>query len=431
MRRIFNFCIATAKHSYTRGVFFVTVGSLVVNVTNYLFHVVGGRYLGPSLYGGLASLISLLYLVSILSNVFSTTALRELTKLWARGAREKFLSLFKSLFAFFTIVGFLLLFIFSLGSPFVSQYLSLENGAFTVFVGLIGFFFMVNSLFGAFQQATLRFSRFSMFNAAAAALKILLVFLTWRLNLLIFGMLGSILISLLFYFVLSLHDYYFFVKKEKLRVKRGPGGFSLQQFLKKTRYVLMASLGMTSFLSLDTILVKHFFSVTASGLYSGVAVMGRVIHFFSWPLLIVMMPFIIKKREQKKDFKKFFFLTLVLVLLGSTVLLIFYRLFPSIVILLFYGERYLQARPLLPLFALYMLFYTLANVFVSYYVAMEEKEILFLPLIGALVQIVLINLFHTSLVQVIKISILCVSLLLVAFLVLFIRVKKQRASVKV
>lgn len=425
MKKISNYYLTAKNHPYTKGVFFVAAGSLVGNLSNYLFHVIGGRYLGPLMYGGLASLISLLYIVSIFAAVFSTAALRELTKLWARGERDKFYLLFRSLFSFFTIGGATLFLTFFLGSPFITNYLSLKSSSFVFLVGIIGFLTMVSFLFGAFQQATLRFKEFSFFNAAASLAKIIFVFLTWCFNLLISGMLWAIILSVLLYLLLSVFDFYLFAKRnlEKVKIENQPV-FSLKNFLKKSSFVLVAQLGMTGFLTSDIILVKHLFPSLESGLYAGVAVMGRVILFATGPLLIVMMPFVVKRKEQKQNFRKIFFLTLFLVFLCSMALLVVYSFFPKIIIMLFYGSRYLKALPLLPLFSIYMLFYTLSNVFATYYIAMEEKKILFLPLGGAGLQIVLINLFHQSLAQVINISTLCSALLLASFLIKFISSEK-------
>ena len=408
-------------HPYSRGVFFVTAGAMVGNISNYLFHVIGGRYLGPSLYGSLASLVSLLYIVSILIGVFSMVALRELTKLWARGEKSKFYLLLKSFFSFFILCGIILFLIFFFASPFIADYLNLQNNSFVFLIAIIGLLSAMSCVFGVFQRATLRFKEFSFFNAACSVVKIIFVFLTWYFNFLILGMLWAIILSSLVYFFLSIFDFYFFFKRKPADLKKtAQFKFSPKSFLKKSSFVLMSNLGMIGFLTSDTILVKHFFSSLESGLYAGTAVMGRVILFATGPLLTVMMPLIIKRREKQEDFKKIFFLTLFLVFLASSVLLLFYTFFPKIIISLFYGNKYLKAQSFLPLFGIYMLFYTLSNVFVVYYIAMEKRKTLFLPLIGAGLQIILINLFHKTLFQVIEVSTLCAGLLLAAFLLKFI-----------
>ena len=418
------------NHSYSKSVFFVTAGAMVGNVSNYLFHVIGGRYLGPSLYGSLASLISLLYIVSILTGVFTTVTLRELTKLWTRGEKSKFYLLLKSSFSFFILCGILLFLIFFFASPFIADYLNLQNNSFVFLIGVIGFLSAVSCVFGAFQQATLRFKQFSFFTSIASFAKIVFVLLNWYFNFLIFGMLWAIILSSLAYFFLNVFDLYIFFKKKPVDFKKPTGfKFSPKSFFKKSSFVLMSNLGMTGFLTSDTILVKHFFSPSESGLYAGTAVMGRVILFITGPLLVVMMPLIIKRREKQEDFKKIFFLTLFLVFFVSSVLLLFYTFFPKIIISLFYGNKYLEAQFFLPLFGIYILFYTLSNVFVVYYIAMEKRKTLFLPLIIAALQIILINLFHKTLFQVIKASIFCPALLLAVFLIKFIRDERKNEKI--
>ena len=418
-------------HPYSRGVFFVTAGAMVGNISNYLFHVIGGRYLGPSLYGSLASLVSLLYIVSILIGVFSMVALRELTKLWARGEKSKFYLLLKSFFSFFILCGIILFLIFFFASPFIADYLNLQNNSFVFLIAIIGLLSAVSCVFGIFQQATLRFKQLSFFSAATSIFRIILVLLTWYFNFLIAGMLWAMIISSVLYFLLSAFDIYRFSKRKIVKLKETIQlDFSLKNFLKKSSIILIASLGMNGFLTSDTILVKHFFPSLESGLYAGVAVMGRVILYASGSLMTVMMPFIIKRREEKRNFKKIFFLNFGLVFLSSISLCFIYSFFPKIIILLFYGDKYLKSLPFLPCFAVYMLFYTLAGVFGTYYVAMEERKILLFPFFAAGLQIILINLFHKTLFQVIKVSTFCAALLFAVFLIKFIIGERKNEKIQ-
>jgi len=244
-------------------------------------------------------------------------------------------------------------------------------------------------------------------------------------------MLWAIIISSALYFLLNAFDVYRFSKRKIMKLKKEiQFDFSLKNFLGKSSIILIANLGMTGFLTSDTILVKHFFPSLESGLYAGVAVMGRVILYASGSLMTVMMPFIIKRREKQEDFKKIFFLTFGLIFLSSTSLFFIYCFFPKIIILLFYGDKYLDALPFLPLFSVYMLFYTLAGVFGTYYVAMEERKILLFPFFAAGLQILLINLFHKTLFQVIKVSTFCAALLLAVFLIKFIIGERKNEKVQ-
>ena len=52
------------------------VGGMVVNVGNYFYNIISGRFLGPEGYGILASLISLFYILTIPTNVIKTVVSR-------------------------------------------------------------------------------------------------------------------------------------------------------------------------------------------------------------------------------------------------------------------------------------------------------------------------------------------------------------------
>ena len=69
-----NLFLRVKNNRLIKGSFILLIGSLVVNISNYFFHFSMGRMLGPSDYGVLASLLSVLYLVSVFSGTLSTVA---------------------------------------------------------------------------------------------------------------------------------------------------------------------------------------------------------------------------------------------------------------------------------------------------------------------------------------------------------------------
>ena len=88
------------------------IGTMIANFGNYLYHLLMGRMLGPKDYGALTSLISLAYLLSVISATFLTTAVKFVTKYKVKNQFSKIFNLFLGLIKIFGLVGIFLIIVF-------------------------------------------------------------------------------------------------------------------------------------------------------------------------------------------------------------------------------------------------------------------------------------------------------------------------------
>jgi len=95
---------------------------------------------------------------------------------------------------------------------------------------------------------------------------------------------------------------------------------------------------LSSFISTDVILVKHFFSPVQAGLYGGMSLIGKVIFYFTAPIPTVMFPLLIKRHAKNQSFNRLFYLSLFLVLIPSVLISGFYFYFLHL-LLSFLGKR--------------------------------------------------------------------------------------------
>jgi len=174
---------------------------------------------------------------------------------------------------------------------------------------------------------------------------------------------------------------------------------------------------LVSFTSMDVILVKHFFSPDKAALYSGLSLIGKVIFYFTGMIPMVMFPLIVKRKALGKKFSSLFYLSLLLVILPSFSITAFYFLFPKFVISLFLGRSsYLALVPYLGLFGIYLTVFSLINVCVNFFLSLNKTKIAPLILLAAVLQIILISLFHANFFQVIGASLTVCTVLFVMLL---------------
>lgn len=74
------------KHPLFSGSFVMIAGSMAINVVNYIYHLLMGRILGPVDYGTLASVYSLLYIVTIIPTSASVSIVKFISS--AKDKRE-------------------------------------------------------------------------------------------------------------------------------------------------------------------------------------------------------------------------------------------------------------------------------------------------------------------------------------------------------
>jgi O-antigen/teichoic acid export membrane protein len=89
-----------------------------------------------------------------------------------------------------------------------------------------------------------------------------------------------------------------------------------------------------------------------------------------------------------------------------------YALVPHFIVSLLYGEKY-QIAPLLVYMGIFVLLYTMQSIVVMLAIALKKFEVLWMLVLGSIVQVVLVALWHSSLRAVLMSSIAAILISLV------------------
>ncbi|MCX6706186.1 MAG: oligosaccharide flippase family protein [Candidatus Woesebacteria bacterium] len=112
------------KHPLFSGGLIMVGGNMMVNVVNYIYHLVMGRVLGPVDYGILASVYSILYLVSIIPSSASVAIVKFISS--AKGDKEVY-STYKSMSKLIFNIALICSIIILLFSPLIATFLHISN----------------------------------------------------------------------------------------------------------------------------------------------------------------------------------------------------------------------------------------------------------------------------------------------------------------
>lgn len=401
------------KHELISGSFYLFAGGMIGNFLAFILNLFLARNLSYAEYGIFASLLSIITLAFIPAGSISTIIVKFATNYFAQGELGKFSAFYNLSSKLLLIISITLFGIFAALSFPLSLFLKLDNIWYGVVTAFVISVFYLYSLNLAFLQSLLKFSFISLINVVAGVIKLLagvfFVYLGFKafsgLLAIFFMTLGSFLIA-------------FIPLKRFINVKLAKKiTFPTKEIFSYSVPAFFTVLFLTSFTSTDVILVRHLFDAKSAGFYAGLSLIGKVIFYFTAPIPMVLFPLLVKKHAIGASYKKLFYLALGLVLIPSTLISAFYIMFPQIVINIFLGGRqYLEIAQFLGIFGIYLTIFSLVNVCVSFFLSFNETKIWLLVIPAAILQMILIYLFHTSFYQVIYVSILASLLLLIALL---------------
>ena len=398
------------RHELVSGSFYIFIGSMGANILAFLLNLFLARNLSYADYGIFASLLSVITLAAIPSNSINTIIVKFATAYFSKNEINKVNNFYLISFKFILLFSLAILSLFILFSGPLSSYLHLENKFYIVITGLTVVAFYFSTLNTAFLQSIMKFAFISVIGFLGGFVKLIVGVVLVYAGFRVFAGLWSIFFMALGIFLIAfvpLSRILKAVSKEKILIpKKEIINYSIPAFI--------TVLFLTSFTSIDVILVKHFFNSSQAGFYAGLSLVGKVIFYFTAPIPLVMFPLLIKRHTIGQAYKKLFYLAMLLVLIPSSFITLFYFIYPQIVINLFLGGRdYLILSKYLGYFGIFLTLFSIVNVVVSLFLSLNEKRVLFFVVPAAFLQIILIYSFHKDFYQIIYASIfVCLGLII-------------------
>jgi O-antigen/teichoic acid export membrane protein len=403
------------KHPLIFGSGILVFGSLIANFLNFLFNLFMSRSLTPADYGVLATLTAFIGFPTLAANAIGPVVVRYGGEYFANQQLHLVRGLYSKIsriFIAFSLILCLFLFIFT---PQISSFLQISNTFVLYLTDIIIFFSVVSIINVSFLQAKLSFGFqviVSIINSAVKlGLAVGLVYLGYAIN----GTVTAMAVAFIISYIASFYPLRFVFNKNIKSV-----GFKTKELFTYGLPSALTLFGLTSFISADIILVKHFFSPALAGYYAGLSLIGKVIFYFSSPIGNVMFPVIVQKHARKENFNTTFWLSMGLVLLPSLLLTAFYFLFPQFTIIFFLKKtEYLAVSSLLGWFGVLISLYAVLTIVCNFYLSIKKTFIYIPVLLAAVAQIVLLILFHQTFVQIVIISIVIIFLLMLGLLLYY------------
>lgn len=407
------------SHRFISATFWMFVASLILSGGNYFYHLLMGRFLGPSLYGILESIISLLYILSIPMVTLTFVVIKFVSSYKGKGELSAIAGLYHVINKKLVFYGSLFSLLFIILSPGIKSFLHLPS--YELLFLLIATFFvgLFNVLSKSLLQGVTHFIALAASNFSETIVKLSLSILLVALGFKVVGAFTGIVVSSLVGYLVALY----FLQRFTSKVGDFKDGREILVF---SVPVFLTNLSFTSLFTTDILLVRHFFPGVESGYYAALSVLGKILFFAASPVSLVMFPLVSEHHASKKKYVHFLLLSIGLTILIVSLLTSIYFLFPNFMVSLLFGKEYLNITPLLGHFAIFISLYTVSSLLANFYLSIHDTNPSRIVILAAVLQVVFIMIFHKSLFSVVAVSIFVAFLLLVLLLLYYPHaIKKQ------
>jgi O-antigen/teichoic acid export membrane protein len=387
------------------------IGTTILNILGFLFHFYVARKLGPEAYGVLGAILAILYIITIVLNTVQTSLTKFFSNLHTLGSYAKLRGLFTRSNKRLAVYGVILTLVFVAISPLLASFLNMSVTPILILSILI-VFSLTLPIVRALLQGTQKFKNLSLNLVIEGIVKfsfvVIFIAIGWGLNGAVFAMVCSYIIA----YVFGLFQTRKYIKKPHEEINKS-------LIYRDTWPVFLTLLLITSLYSLDTLLVKHFFLDLEAGYYASISLIGKILFFGTLSISQVMFPKLVEHTSQNKLPKKVFFNSLFLI--GSIIFasLIIFFLIPKFIVGIAFGSEFLPAAYLIGPFGVFMALIALTFLTCLYFISLNKTKFLWILVIANILEVVLIYLFHNSLLQVLTIVI---TIIFIVFVILLTQV---------
>jgi O-antigen/teichoic acid export membrane protein len=380
-----------------RGGVILTLATIALNGSAYLYNVACIRYLGSRRYGDVAALLALGALVALPLGSVQIILAREAAQLGSVGAAARLL---RRMTRGAVILGGALT---ALGLALVvpiQDVLNVESRI-AVVTGMSGLLFAVvaAALYGILQ-GRLRFNDLGAIYAVSGASRVVLVVPALLLGLGAAGALavnavaGALAVCLA---TVALRDLW------RVHEPGEPTHFDRRE----VGIMLVGSLAFASLTNADVLLAAYFLPDDTAGVYAAAALVGKVVLFLPAAIVTVLLPKAAVRSAAGFSPSKILLASAGVTLAATLMATALLAAVPEDLLVWAFGGDFRESTALLGWFGLAMTAAALVNVYLAVYFAERDARFPLLVVGAAIAQIVVVSLWHPGPRSIVLVTLMC------------------------
>ncbi len=386
------------------GSFVLLAGTGSVTLINVFYTIAVARFLGPSGFGVVAAVCTLLILVSAVTLSFQLVSAKIVAQAASPEAKiASYRRFHRSAWACGTLAAAIL---FALQSP-IARYLNLPSARLVSLLALAAAFYVPLGSRRGYLQGSCLFRRVTVNVVLEGLVKlggsVALIYLGYGAAGVIAANTASVVVAYVFAAP----------QRSAASASRLWAGVAFREGLQ----ALVFFAGVVVINNSDILVVKHFFAGPRAGLYAAVALIGRVVYFLSFSVVSSMFPIVAETRSQNRRDHGALGTSLLLVSVIGLAVTLGLRLAPAGIWAGLFGAQFGSATDynlpsLLALYAGMTTIYSLSVVIILYEMSHKIVSTAWVQLAFGGVLVPALYRFHASLAQVIWVQLVMVLFLL-------------------
>lgn len=381
-----SFFEKTVQNKFLRNSLVLFLGTTIVNILNYVFHLVVGRTMSPGDYGEVEALVSLLTIVSVPSGVLTLIATKyaaEMKAVQDTQGTGKFLRYCNRKIRHY---GIPILVFLVVVTPWVRSFLSVDSSWSVLFLWIVMILTFLSAITVGLLTGWQRFSDLNKVSISATLVKLGCVVLMVQIGWGVLGVWGGLALAAVFGYLASLFFLKRLVRWQGIEATSHEGHISISGgTLRSYAFpVFYGTLALAIFGNIDMIFAKHHLDAAQAGQYGALSIIAKTVFFIVGSLTTVLFAMSSEESMTSRRVTRTFWYAVVLTVLISFGAVLVFSLFPVFIVNLFFGVQYLTVAPLLGWFTLIVALYSLMNLFLQYLLSLHESRlaVIFLALSG-------------------------------------------------
>lgn len=417
--------VQNLKHNaFLRNNLIYWTGSLGVSFLNYLFHPILGRLMMPADFGEVQTIISIFTQIGVFLQVLGLVSIGIIAKYQDESIRDQIISELSRLSLFLSVAIFILSVFFT---PLLVNFFHFSSVTPFIALGLSLLISVPGSFATSYLQAHHRFGILTAGNFIGSVAKLGFSVLFVLLGFKAFGAIMGLAVAqtIVLLYALSKGKGIIHFIESNLHLTRPKLGL-IKPELPYAAMVFAASLTTNLLLSLDILVIKHYFPPQQAGLYTGISIISNIIYFVTGPIAMVLMPSI-KPNQSDRLNRQLLWRSLGFCSLIGGAALIAFAGAPKLVVSILLGSRYVPYASFLPRLSLALFLLSLANLVIYYNVALRRYLVAPIVLAGLAVTLWLLSQSHATLGAVVN-DLLLGAIALVILLILHTAIPPRRVA---
>jgi len=374
----------------------------LANVLDYAYNVFLGRLLSAEGYGILVALQAILRIVAVSLEIVRTVTARYTVRFLAQAQRADASTFLRVALGQAVIWGSVASLLAGLFSRPLAQLLQISAVGPVLVTAASLLPLAVKPVIGGVLQGAQRFVGLGLFHVVHAAFRLVLGVVLVRAGLDALGAIAALPIGTTGTILLGLGLLWAFLRRRGgqdtgLRAEISSLAAGLGGYASRTTVGLV---GFAILINMDALVVKHYAAPNLAGQYSMAITLGKIVLFMPVAFAQVLFPKSAAQHAQARDSSRLVRLSQAMTMVPCAALTATYFVFPDRILRFVFGTHNPFHGPVLGVLALAMSGYALANVWLNYFLSVEQAGFAYaLPVVVA-AQLALLTLFHASLTQV-------------------------------